>query len=224
MESFVKMLAREKVMQQVFLELNNFVDLKPSLQVISTYIKAMFECDSIAIRLKSNDFDGFPYYTYDGFSDEFIEHEDDICVRDELGNVCYDDKGCILQCMCGAVINGTTDVDYPFFTNGGSFWSSDLGSLVGTISQIEKEKFKIREYCSLCGYNSLALIPIRENGSIIGLLQLNDFEKDKFTLSSVNYLEMIGLQIGVSIKNRLKYTMLMEQYNTLLSKTHYCSQ
>lgn len=217
MKEFAAMLVREKLLQQVFVELNNFTDLKPSIDTILKYIKVLSSCDSVAIRLKGNPGEGAPYYSYDGFSNTFIEHENDICLPSGSTEL-KDPTVCFYYCMCGAVLTGDTDVIYPFFTPGGSFWTNNTTELITTMPQEEIELLNMSGYCNLCGYESMALIPIKYNDEIIGLLQLNSKMQDKFSGDIIECLELVGLQIGVSIYNRYKYTQLLEYYQ--LHKTN----
>ena len=218
MNEFVAIFTREKILQQIFIELNNFTELKQSLEVVIKYVKFLTSCEAVAIRLKEA-YSYCNYYTYDGFSEDFIAHENDIVVKDENNNCVLDkNNNCLLQCMCGAVLNSTTSTDYEFFTEGGSFWTNSSYELLKDLSKEVIDTFKIRGHCSICGYESIALIPIRYNGRIVGLLQINDKNSNKFTYELINYMEMVGIQIGIAIRNRMLYSNLLDKYNELVSE------
>ena len=218
MNEFVAIFTREKILQQIFIELNNFTELKQSLEIVIKYVKLLTSCEAVAIRLNGADY-SYNYYTYDGFSEDFIAHENDIVVRDENNNCLLDeDNNCLLQCMCGAVLNSTTDTKYEFFTEGGSFWTNSSSILLKNFSKEVIDAFKVRGHCNICGYESIALIPIRYNGNILGLLQINDKSSNKFTYELINYMEMVGIQIGIAIRNRMLYSNLLDKYNELVSE------
>jgi hypothetical protein len=72
----------------------------------------------------------------------------------------------------------------------------------------EDRQSDTRNYCNSVGYESVALIPIKAKGETIGLIQLNDKRTGLFTVDLIEYVEMIGEQIGLAIKNSLTYTKL----------------
>ena len=45
----------------------------------------------------------------------------------------------------------------------------------------------------------MALIPICTNRDIVGLLQLNDREKNRFSLDMITYFEGLGTSIGIAL-------------------------
>jgi hypothetical protein len=60
----------------------------------------------------------------------------------------------------------------------------------------------------------VALIPICANREIVGLLQLNDREKDCFTLDIINFFEGINASIGVALMRK----QVEEERERLISK------
>jgi len=213
MKEFATLLVREKILQQIFLELNNFTDLKPSIDIVLKYIKVLSTCSSIGVRLLNES--GAPYYTYTGFTEDFIEHENDICLYSKNGDQVFKENGtCILQCMCGVILNEIPE-NSTLLTSGGSFWTNNSTTFLDNVSEQEKKDLNIRSYCNACGYESIALVPIKYENVVIGLLQLNDREIDKFNEELIYYLEMVGSQLGISIRNRKMYTDLLMKYNEL---------
>ncbi|MBU1456943.1 MAG: GAF domain-containing protein, partial [Proteobacteria bacterium] len=53
-----------------------------------------------------------------------------------------------------------------------------------------------RNQCNSEGYESVALIPLRSEDEIIGLLQLNDRRRDQFDAEMIQFLEGMGASIG----------------------------
>ncbi len=56
----------------------------------------------------------------------------------------------------------------------------------------------------------MALIPIRANRDIVGLLQLNDRKKDCFTLEQIHFFEGISASIGVALMRKQQEDALRE--------------
>ena len=95
------------------------------------------------------------------------------CVRDSRGNP-------VLECMCGNVLCGRFDPALPFFTPKGSFWTNGTSELLASTSEADRQA-RTRNRCNGEGYESVALIALRHGGETLGLLQLNDRAKGRFT-------------------------------------------
>ena len=114
--------------------------------------------------------------------------------RDKNGNLC-------LECKCGLVLSGLTDPANPFFTEGGSCWTNNsLPSL--ELPADQDPRLHPRNTCIHKGYLSVALIPIRANREIVGLLQLNDHKKNRFTLDMIHLFEKISSNIGMALMRK----------------------
>jgi hypothetical protein len=151
----------------------------------------------VGIRLRSGD--DYPYFAQNGFSQDFLLTENTLVARDASGGICRDKNGNIsLECTCGLVISGQTDPTNPLFTKGGSGWTNN--SLPFLDLPVEQDpRLHPRNKCVHQGYLSVALIPIRANREIVGLLQLNDREKGCFTLDMIHFFEEIAASIGVAL-------------------------
>jgi PAS domain S-box-containing protein len=134
-----------------------------------------------------------------GFSDDFVKSEGYLCVHDEQGRLLLDSTGCpVLECMCGNVLRGRADPTLPFFTPGGSFWTNSTTDLLASTTEAERQA----RTCNRChgeGYESVALIPLRSGDDVIGLLQLCDHERNRFTRETIEFLEGMGASIGVAL-------------------------
>ncbi len=100
--------------------------------------------------------------------------------------------------MCGNIISGRLDPSRSFFTKGGSFWSNNTTDLLASTTEADR-KSNTRKYCNQCGYESVALIPIKASVNIFGLIQLNDKNKDIFTENQISYIEMIAKNLGLAL-------------------------
>lgn len=163
---------------------NEKIDL---LKELLCFVKEFTKCDSIGVRLKDDQGD-YPYYYYDGFSDKFIYLENEL--------LCHTKRGeSYLACLCGKVLQeDKTNLDKKFFTEKGSFWSYDLDDF----NNMYDGKFDwLRGNCIKYGYKSIALVPLRYDNKVIGLFQINFFNKNRINLDFVHVLEGIGEAVGV---------------------------
>lgn len=180
-------------------------DLKSSdvIRQIFKSVKEFTGFEAVGIRLR--DGEDFPYFETKGFSRDFIQLENSLCTRTETGEIIRDSVGNPFpDCMCGNIIRGRTDTSLPFFTQGGSFWTNSTTALLATTTEKERQS-RTRNRCNGEGYESVALIPLRTDRQIIGILQLNDSRKNCFTLDMINFFEGIGVSIGIVLgRKRLK--------------------
>jgi len=151
-------------------------------------IKEHVQVSATAIRLEERG--DYPYYYFDGFNDTHIEAENSLCLNSS-------GDGKILACLCGRVIMGDTDPSMPFFSCGGSFWTNNSTNL---LSETTIEELGVtRNVCNAEGYQSIALIPIKNSVEVIGLLQLNEKHPDRFSLELIEILERLGESIGIAL-------------------------
>ncbi|MCX6673700.1 MAG: PAS domain S-box protein, partial [Methanothrix sp.] len=183
-------------------------DLQDSIQRVLAALKTRTGFDAVGIRLQNGD--DFPYLAQEGFSKDFLLTENTLIERAADGGVCRDKDGKIdLECTCGLIISGKTDPVNPFFTAGGSFWTNDSFSLLD-IPPGEDPRHHPRNQCIYQGYASMALVPIWNKDRIVGLIQLNDRCKGRFTLDSVEFLEGIASHIGVALMRKRSEEALQE--------------
>lgn len=176
--------------------LNDPLSLPDAIEQILAAIKRETNFAAVGIRLESGE--GFPYFTQTGFSDDFLMTENNLIALDKEGGVCLDENGKPkLECTCGMILSGCFDAANPLFTANGSFWANDAASMMD-IPPERDSRLHPRNRCIHEGYSSVALIPIRANRRIIGLLHLNDREKNKLTLEMVQFFEGVSSSIGVA--------------------------
>ncbi|NOU15991.1 MAG: PAS domain S-box protein [Bacteroidales bacterium] len=177
--------------------LNEPKDLLEIIPRILVEIKQSLDFEAIGFRLKNGD--DFPYFVQEGFPNDFIVRENSLVAHDAKGSICRDENGKInLECTCGLVVLGKTDPQNPYFTQGGSAWTNNTVSSL-KIPVPKDTRLHPRDRCIHAGYQSVALIPIRANNEILGILQLNDKRKDKLSLDLVQFLEGISSFIGVAL-------------------------
>jgi PAS domain S-box-containing protein len=160
-------------------------------------IKRELGVEAAGIRLmQEND---FPYAVADGFSKDFLDAENSLAARTREGAFCLDENGNLkLECTCGLVLSGKSDPDNPLFTPGGSAWINEAQTFLNSVAE-QDPRLNPRNRCFHEGYESIALIPIRVEGKIVGLLQLNDRRKNRFTVEMIRYLEGLAASFGVAL-------------------------
>ena len=164
---------------------------------VVTLVQKKTGIESIGMRLQEG-FD-YPYYVTRGFSPDFVAKENFLCTRDKGGKVIKDSAGLPqLDCMCGNIIRGRTDTSLPQFTRGGSFWTNSTTDFIARASAIYLQTTGTRNRCNAEGYESVALIPIRDLETY-GLLQLNDRRKNLYSLEFIELMEWVAASIGILI-------------------------
>ena len=188
--------------------LNEPLGVRDAVDRILAAIKRETGFDAVGIRLRSGD--DFPYFVQNGFSPDFLITERTLIGRDENGGLCRDENGRIgLECTCGLVLSGQTDPANPLFTEDGSFWTNN-SLLLLDVAADQDPRLHPRNNCIHLGYCSVALIPIRVNRDIVGLLQLNDRRTDRFTLEQIHFFEGISASIGVALMRKQQEDALLE--------------
>ena len=176
--------------------LNRPNDRKALIADILGLVKAHTGMSAVGIRLRDGDV--YPYFVQNGFGAEFVRLENQLaCVQD--GAVQRDAAGRpVLECTCGLVLAGRPPPDNPLFTACGSFWCNDTTPLLELPAELDP-RHQPRNRCIHEGYQSVALIPLRSAGEIIGLLQLNDRRTDRFTAEMIQFFEGLGNSIGIAM-------------------------
>ncbi len=176
------------------------------LQEILCGIKGISDCQSCSIRL-SEDGD-FPFYVHEGLPDFFLKKDSSLLVRDENNDLVYDQNGLpLLECMCGNIIRENFDPNFPFFSKKGSFWTNSTTLLLSSITE-EQKKFigPTRNLCNNSGYESVALIPLKIDANVIGLVHLADPRENMFTVEKIKELERVAEEAASIIKHANEIT------------------
>ncbi len=182
---------------------------------VLTLVRESTGFEAIGIRLHQGD--DFPYFETQGFPEDFVKAENYLCARTENGELLYDSQGAaLLECMCGNIISGRMDPTLPFFTEGGSFWTNTTTQLLNSTPPSDLQA-PTRNRCNQAGYESVALIPLRSDRQIVGLLQLNDTRPGRFTREMIRFFEDIGVSIGVALA-RIQAEQDLEKYRQHLEE------
>ncbi len=182
---------------EVLLILNESADFESSIKRVLAAVRQTTGCDAVGLRLHSGE--DFPYFLQDGFGDDFLLTENSLLERDRRGEICRNPDGTVrLECACGLVISGKVDHSNPLFTPGGSAWTNDSFPFLD-LPEADDPRHHPRNQCIHKGYASIALIPIRRKGNIVGLLQVNGHKEGLFTPAAIHALERIASDIGEAL-------------------------
>jgi two-component system, NtrC family, response regulator AtoC len=186
---------RHMLITRILALLNQWTGKRDVIGKILHVVKELTGFEGVGIRLRKGD--DYPYCVTDGFPDTFIEAENSLCVRNEAGEILRDAEGIpILVCICGAVIQGRTNPDLPFFTEAGSFWTNSRSEFLssGFADQLE---CGVRNRFKAVGCESVAIIRLRCEQETVGLLQLTDSRKNRLFPDLISSLENVGSLIGI---------------------------
>ena len=154
-------------------------------------------CDSVGIRFREGL--DYPYFETRGFSEEFVQMENRLCITGSDGRPVLDKNGNPrLECMCGNVIQGRTNPDLPFFSGRGSFWSNGTTALLAGSTEADRQS-STRNRCNGVGYESVALVPLRSGEKTYGLLQFNDHREGRFTPELIAFLEFMAESVAMAL-------------------------
>ena len=172
-------------------------DLHEAIRDVLCLIRESTGYDAVGLRMREGE--DSPYYEQNGFSDDFVQEENFLCSKGGDGSLVRDADGrVILECTCGLVLSGQTDPELPFFTEGGSFWTNASPELLA-ISVDDDPRTNPRNRCIHCGFQSVALIPLRSGEEVIGLLQLNGRSAGLFTPELISFYEGFADSIGLAL-------------------------
>ncbi len=171
-----------------FLEIaNRHTRIEDFLRDIVQEVKCLTGCQAVGIRLL-DEAGNIPYEAYEGFCRAFYESESPLSIERD-------------HCMCIDVIRDETEDSLPFFTPGGSFFMNGTTRFLATVS--EEEKGATRNVCNAYGFESVALVPIRNNDQVLGLIHVADRRENRVPLDVVEALEQGAAQLGANVQ-RLK--------------------
>ncbi len=188
--------------------INKHSHINSLLKEVVPLLEQWSGCSSIGIRLKRGE--DYPYYITQGFDKIFVEKEKSLCTHTEEGNIERDlSHNPVLQCMCGNILQGRTDETLPFFTTFGSFWTNSTTLLLSSASQEERQG-RTRNRCHTEGYESVAIIPLKREKEMLGLLQFNDLRLNRFDIHKIELLERLSGYLAIALAEKKAQSDLLE--------------
>lgn len=170
---------------------------KDLLHRAANFFQERTGCEAVGIRLR--EWEDYPYVETRGFATEFVQLESKLCARTASGHVLHDSSGkTVLECLCGSVIREHTEPMKSFYTEHGSFWTNGITELVAG-AKADDLPFNARLNCKRAGYESVALFPMYVGEERIGLVQLNDSRKGRFSAQSIVLWERMAGHLATAV-------------------------
>ena len=191
---------RMKISNRFFEITGKHIEMAPMLEEFITKTGSFTKCAAVGIRIL-DDKGNIPYQAYKGFRKSFYQSESPLSIKSD-------------QCMCINVVKGGTNLNQPFYTEGGSFYMNGTSRFLATVS--EADKGSTRNTCNQAGYESVALVPIRLGNKILGLIHVADNSEYMVPLNMVEALEQVAMQLGATISRILaadELRVINEQLN-----------
>jgi PAS domain S-box-containing protein len=183
-------------------------DLHTLMRTVLTFFAEWSGCEAAGIRLREGE--DYPYFVTRGFSKEFVQTENFLCVSDLKGQLRRDEMGNpILECMCGNILHRRFNSAKPFFTEHGSFWTNSTTQLLGGTTQADRQS-GTRNRCNQEGYESVALVPLRMGDTTFGLVQIVDRRRGRFSREFIGQLERMADNVAIALSQRKAEKMLRE--------------
>jgi two-component system, LuxR family, sensor kinase FixL len=157
------------------------------LQEIVSELQAFTGCQAIRIRLM-DEAGAIGFHARAGFTEAFHDRENPPSAKTG-------------DCRSVDVIKGVTHSTFPFYTPGGSFYMNGATRFLATASQEDRER--LRTVCDPAGCESIALIPLRSSGKVLGLIHVADPRENMVPLHRVQTLEDIAAQMSESVRRVL---------------------
>lgn len=198
---------RESILQLLNL-FNQSSDLHSLMKAVTEFLQNLTKCEAVGIRLREGD--DFPYFETNGFPENFVLKEKFLCAYDLTGQIIRDKcDDAVLECMCGNVICSRFDPSKPFFTAKGSFWTNCTTELLASTTEADRQS-GTRNRCNGAGYESVALIPLRNGNETFGLIQLNDKRPGMFTRGTIDFVERLSDNISLAMHEQITQKHLIE--------------
>lgn len=162
---------------------------------ITDLISKSVNIEAVALRLEGNR--DYNFIAYTGFNEKFIGDEDSLaCNEARYSDGENNQESPDFSCLCGAVLSGEA-LPAENSTEYGSFWTNDVQEF--RIEYVNDEnRVKVRDRCLREGYRSIAIIPLKLRGRIIGLMLLNDHRSKLYCIEEIELFEQLaGIIAGV---------------------------
>ncbi len=167
------------------------------IQAAITFFQQLSGCEAIGIRLEKDN--QYPYIATIGFPEDFFTAAGDQCISRTSGAGTQSKTGNpMFDCLCSDFIASSTSTGKAFLSSKGSFWCNNARELSASMPEANKENSACIS-CIKAGYESIALIPFGHGKKNLGLLQLNDRQKEKFTLQTITLWERLTNHLAVAL-------------------------
>ncbi len=159
---------------------------KEFLEGVVALVREWTGCRCAGVRVLDGE-GCIPYEAYTGFERDLWEKESRLSLARD-------------NCACVRVIAGKPEPqDACCMTPGGSFVVNDSKKFIQNLT--ERELTRFRGVCIQSGFLSIAVVPIRDNGELLGGIHLADERPGMVPEPRMEFLEGLARLIGEGIKN-----------------------
>ena len=196
---------REKMIRLLRL-LNAPSDIHGLTREAVRFLKEWSGCEAVGIRLR--DGDRLPFFETEGLPPETVQAAGQLSVTDS-------------ECICASVFLGRPNHGSPCITEGGSFWTNHAGG-APELAIGGSPLGRAGDCCRSRRDESVAVIPLKSGGQVLGLLELSDSQRGRFTAESVALFERAAASLAIALDQRLGQEALRrseERYRLIADNT-----
>ncbi len=153
--------------------------------------------DFLAVGIRLAESGGYPYFDSIGMD----------AGHSELAG--QDDSFSGEPCVCRRVLEGRPPQKGGHRSPGGSFWTSSVARAAELCGIV------MRSRCTNPAFKSVAFIPLRSEGEIVGLLHLCAGTPEAFNDETIELLESLGASIGVAVARARRQDALLQSRKEL---------
>jgi PAS domain S-box-containing protein len=160
------------------------ISLREYLDAVVHIIQQWSGCSCLGIRVLDKNGE-IPYKSSAGFSQDFLKSENFLTTEKD-------------QCACiRAVTEKAEPQDLSVLTPYGSFFSNNTFEFMKGLTDAEKSRF--RGGCVQSGFRSVAVVPLRYQKKVIGVVHLADEREGLVPVDKVKFIENLSYMIGGAI-------------------------
>ncbi|WXG42093.1 MAG: PAS domain S-box protein [Candidatus Freyarchaeum deiterrae] len=180
--------AHSSILKILVRSTNMDMGLDEAVEIIKSYTR----CNSVGIRILNTQGNNY-YEVYTGFTTESYNNISQLCIKKE-------------KVTCVNMAEGDYDTN-SFYTVNGSFYSNGMSKFRAEFCERKGERDPI---CSLSGYESVSVIPIRLVSRIIGFIYLADESENMVPLETIQFLESTASSVAMSAGKAMITAQLRE--------------
>jgi PAS domain S-box-containing protein len=173
------------------------------LEGVVALVREWSGCRHVGIRLV-NGGEIARFAAWDGYDEAFLATERCVDLRND-------------HCICARVLRGACDTaEGACLRQGGTFWCTDVS--VDLADAVEEHGEQYRGVCIEKGYRTLAIVPIRFRGGIVGAIHVADERPGVMGRDEAALMEAVGPLIGEAM-NRFDIEDELHRHYDLQSVT-----
>ncbi|MDT8424312.1 MAG: PAS domain-containing protein [Desulfuromonadales bacterium] len=159
----------------------NTVSRHEYVDAIVESLQQLTGCECVGMRILDSE-GVMPYEAYRGFTQEFWEAENCLSIKEH-------------QCGCIRIVTGEPDpLDREIMTPGGSLFTNDLQGFATIVPEECLSRYRCK--CIESKFQSLAVVPIRYQSEVVGLIHFADSRPEILSADDLLLIEIHSSVIG----------------------------